>query len=101
MSDDKILQFPSVKDDIREDDVGSIEVSYTVDPEDMDAACFSIGSTAIGLVTGAGLPHDAVMHGALVVAAQAAISAGYNQEQFKYICGSIEFMDCPDPADVC
>jgi len=101
MSDDKILRFPNVKDDIREDDVGFIEVSYTVDPEDMDAACFTIGSTAIGLVTGAGLPHDAVMHGALVVAAQAAISAGYDQDQFRFICSTIEFTDSPEPADVC
>lgn len=101
MSDDKILLFPNVKDDIREDDIGSIEVSYTVDPEDMDAACFSIGSTAIGLVSGANLPHEAVMHGALVVAAQAALSAGYTEGQFKFICSSIEFKDTPDPADVC
>jgi|TARA_R100000482_G_scaffold101621_1_gene44797 hypothetical protein len=101
MSDDKILLFPNVRDDIREDDIGSIEVSYTVDPEDMDAACFTIGATAIGLVSGANLPHEAVMHGALVVAAQAALSAGYSQEQFKFICSSIEFKDTPDPADVC
>lgn len=101
MSDEKVVRFPgSAQTDVGED-IGSIEVSYTVDPEDMDAACFSIGSTAIGLVTGAGLPHDAVMHGALVVAAQAAISAGYNQEQFRYICSTIEFAETPDPTDVC
>jgi len=101
MSDDKILRFPNVRDDVAVDDIGTIEVSYSVDPEDMDAACFSIGATAIGLVTGAQLPHDAVMHGALVVAAQAAISAGYNQDQFRYICSTIEFADDPDPSDVC
>lgn len=101
MSDEKIIRFPTVKDDIREDDVGCIEVSYTVDPEDMDAACFSIGSTAIGLITGASIPNDAVMHAALVVAAQAAIAGGYNQEQFRYICSTIEFMGDPEPADVC
>ena len=80
---------------LEKDDVGCIEVSYTVDPEDMDAASFCLGAAAVGLNIGANIPNEAVMHGALVVAAQAALTAGYSAEQFRSICSTIEFMGKP------
>lgn len=100
MSDDKIVQFPKPID-TEEETSGFIEVSYTVDPEDMDAASFCLGSSAVGLNVGGGIGHDAIMHGALVVAAQAALTAGYSQEQFRYICSTIEFLNPAPPKDVC
>lgn len=100
MSDDNIVRFPNVNDNVGKDDVGCIEVSYTVDPEDMDAASFCLGAAAVGLNIGANIPNQAVMHGALVVAAQAALTAGYSAEQFRSICSTIEFMGKP-PTDVC
>jgi hypothetical protein len=39
------------------------------------------------------------MHGALVVAAQAALTAGFSQGEFRYITSTIEFLD-ETPTDV-
>jgi hypothetical protein len=94
---DKVVEFP-VKG-TRKQNFGFIEVSYDVDPEDMDAAIFCLSSTAIGLSAGANIDHKSIMHGALVVAAQAALTAGFSQGEFRYITSTIEFLDEP-PTDV-
>jgi hypothetical protein len=99
MSDDKIVQFPKPID-TEEKPSGFIEVSYTVDPEDMDAASFCLGAAAVGLNIGANISNEAVMHAALCVAAQAALTAGYSADQFRSICSTIDFLGTP-PKDVC
>lgn len=68
-------------------------IEHNSDQEDVDAAIFCLSASAIGLSAAANVSHKCIMNGALIVAAQAALSAGLTQEQFKYIASKIEFLD--------
>ena len=96
----KIIEFPKLCESIFHEAVG-VRISPTVTSDDMDCAYYALSVSASGLENASKITPEAILHGALVVAAQSALAAGYSQKNFEDLCKSIKFISETPPEKAC